>query len=234
MTPASTPPAPFVHRITKYDPADRNEHGHYTGTEEAVSDHGPVEAAYLAAVAAFAEESGVDRLAVREPGVAGLAWFGLEPAIRGHGLAGLFPSELTVWPDLSPDVGAVLAGLPGDDMVEFVWEDGDGVITGVNVDETEHRELARLVAGARAAAVLPLSVDERVPLLAAVLPDADGVLRARWRTEPVPDVRPWTRLKSLDPGTVCTAALGPTGPGPRERWHALPPSGGTGVSACGV
>ncbi|MEV3952318.1 hypothetical protein AB0K57_32580 [Streptomyces halstedii] len=38
---------PFVYRITKYDPADRDEHGSYIGTEGSTSDHGPVEAAYL-------------------------------------------------------------------------------------------------------------------------------------------------------------------------------------------
>src|SRR6266568_1243037 len=60
----SNVPPSFVHRITKYDPADRDEHGHYTGAEEAVSDHGLVEAAYLAAIAAFAEASGIDRLEI--------------------------------------------------------------------------------------------------------------------------------------------------------------------------
>ncbi|MGF1424936.1 hypothetical protein [Kitasatospora sp. LaBMicrA B282] len=59
-----------VYRITKYDPADRDEHGGYRGPEQPVSDHGPVEAAYLAAVAAFAGASGVERLAVREPQLA--------------------------------------------------------------------------------------------------------------------------------------------------------------------
>lgn len=39
------PPA-FVHRITKYDPADRDERGHYTGAQDTDTDHGPVEAAY--------------------------------------------------------------------------------------------------------------------------------------------------------------------------------------------
>ncbi|MGW0601639.1 hypothetical protein ACWD11_31540 [Streptomyces sp. NPDC002776] len=45
---------------------------------------------------------------------------------------------------------------------------------------TLHQQLAALVAGARAACALPLSVDERHPLLCAVLPDSDGVLGARW------------------------------------------------------
>ncbi len=50
--------APHVHRITKYDPADRDERGAYRGSEDVSSDHGPVEAAYLTAVTAFAEDPG--------------------------------------------------------------------------------------------------------------------------------------------------------------------------------
>ncbi|MFJ6662371.1 hypothetical protein [Streptomyces sp. NPDC091383] len=38
--------------------------------------------------------------------------------------AGLGPRALlTVWPDLVPDVGAVLAALPEEGPVEFVWEE---------------------------------------------------------------------------------------------------------------
>lgn len=58
---------PYVYQVTKYDPADRDDYGHYVGTEPATSDHGPVEAAYLQAVAAFVEDTGVDQLAIREP-----------------------------------------------------------------------------------------------------------------------------------------------------------------------
>ncbi|GAB2445041.1 RNA-binding protein [Streptomyces incanus] len=313
-------PPSFVHRITTYDPADRDEHGHYTGAEDTVSDHGPVEAAYLAAIAAFAEASDIDRLEIREPAVTGFVHFGVEPPVEGHGLGGLFPPDLTgyhdgaevslpvalelvramlrdqgawcrlevgdvftvhvgwdqyvyvgsdrpcaeavartrelglfpepltaspyaaefdeaevtepadedfwtrvrtllaspqpllleetyvlnaarrhrltlenldtvraglgpralltVWPDLTPDVGAVLAALPEEGSVEFLWEGQNGLISHAIVDDTEYRELAAHVAGARAACALPL--DERHPLLCAVLPDGDGVLRARW------------------------------------------------------
>ncbi|MEU2509734.1 RNA-binding protein [Streptomyces sp. NPDC007863] len=315
-------PPSFVHRITKYDPADRDERGHYTGAEDTVSDHGLVEAAYLAAIAAFAEASGVDRLEIRDPEVTGVVHFGLEPPVEGHGLHGLFPPDLagyhdgaevslpvalelvramlrdhgawcrleaggvftvhvgwdqyvyvgsdrpcaeavartrelglfpeamtaspyaaqfdepgvteaadenfwervrttldsrhtalleeayvrnaarwhrlttenldvvraslsprallTVWPDLTPDVGAVLASLPEEGSVEFVWEAQDGTISHVAVDDTEYQELAVLVAGAQAACVLPMYLDERHPLHRAALPDSDGVLRARW------------------------------------------------------
>ncbi|MGW1965437.1 S1 RNA-binding domain-containing protein [Streptomyces sp. NPDC001935] len=340
---------PFAYRITKYDPADRDEQGSYVGAEDTISDHGPVEAAYLQAVAAFAEDTGVDRLHIREPGVVGLAHFGREPVVDGHGLAGLFPSDLrgyhdgaevslsvglelvrgmlrdngawcrlevenrfavdvgwdqyvyvtsedpcegalvrtralglfperlavspyaadldepgvqrpadevfwarlrrsvattgaaileeghvfnasrwhrltednldavrgtlaprarlTVWPDLSDDVDAVLAALPDDETVEFVWEDEDGVISSVVADETEHRELTARVAGARAAAALSLYVDERHPLFTAVLPDSDGVLRARWRTEPTPSDLNWAFLKTLRPGDTCSGTV---------------------------
>jgi small subunit ribosomal protein S1 len=312
------PPA-FVHRITKYDPADRDEHGSYRGAEDTVSDHGPVEAAYLAAISAFAKAVGVDRLEIREPSVTGFVHFGAQPTVEGHGLGGLFPADLagyhdgaevsltvalelvrvmlreqgawcrleagdtftvhvgwdqyvyvgsdrpctdavartralglfpepltaspytaetevtevadedfwasvrtelaaregllleetcvvnairwhrlttenldavraglgprallTVWPDLQPDVGAILTALPSERHVEFVWQAQDGTIKAVIADATEYQELAALVADARAARALPLGLDECRPLLQAALPDGDGVLRARW------------------------------------------------------
>lgn len=338
---------PFVFRITKYDPADRDEHGSYIGAEDTISDHGPVEAAYLRAIAAFAAEAGVDRLHIREPGV-GAAHFGLEPAVDGHGLAELFPpdlsgfhdgaevplsvglelvrgmlrnsgawcclevegtftvrvgwdqyvyvtseepcegalastralglfperletpydadldepgvqrpadeafwarlrwsiavrqaalleegylynvsrwhrltedtldavrsrltprAQLTVWPELSTDVDAVLATLPDEGVVELVWEDEDGVITSTIADESVFPELAAQVAGARAAGTLSLAVDERHPLFTAVLPDSDGVLRARWRTDPTPSDRNWAFLKTLHRGEICTGTV---------------------------
>ncbi|MFF0740414.1 RNA-binding protein [Streptomyces sp. NPDC004111] len=316
------PPPAFAYRITKYNPADRDGNGHYNGAEDTVSDHGPVEAAYLRAIGAFAQESGVDRLEIREPQVAGFPNFGLEAPVEGHGLAGLFPPDLsgyydgatvsvpvalelvramlrdrgawcrleqegvftvhvgwdqyvyvssaqpceaaavrtrelglfaeaitvspyaanleepevtqaadeefwrrvraelaaprtllleeshvrngarwhrlteknldavraalgprallTVWPDLLPDIDAVLAALPTEESVDFVWEASDGTIRHVTVDEDDYQRLAALVAGARGACSLPLGLDDRHPLFQAALPDRDGVLRARW------------------------------------------------------
>jgi hypothetical protein len=90
---------PYVFRVTKYDPADRNAAGFYVGAENVYSDHGPVEAAYLQAVAAFAEDTGVARLAIREPAVAHFVNFGVEQPIDGHGLDGVFPPDLTGYHD---------------------------------------------------------------------------------------------------------------------------------------
>ncbi|MFE4774874.1 RNA-binding protein [Streptomyces sp. NPDC056713] len=315
-------PPSFAHQITKYNPADRDERGHYNGAEDTVSDHGPFEAAYLEAIAAFAQESGIDQLEIREPEVTGFVNFGLEAPVDGHGLAGPFPPDLTgyydgakvsvpvalelvramlrdqgawcrleqqdtftvhvgwdqyvyvgsdqpceaavartrelglfaepitaspyaadleepevtqaadedfwervraelsspqtllleetyvrnaarwhrltennldtvraalgpralltLWPDLTPDVDAVLAALPEDESVDFVWEEPNGTIRHVMVDESDLRQLTTLVAGARAACALPLVLDERHPLSHVALPDSDGVLRARW------------------------------------------------------
>ncbi|WP_240777743.1 RNA-binding protein [Nonomuraea basaltis] len=313
-----------VYRVTKYDPADRNEHGHYVGPEDVDSDHGPVEAAYLASVAAFAEETGITHLTIREPGVTGFVNFGVDPPIDGHGLAGLFPPDLTgyhdgaqvpmavalelvramlrdngawcrlevedrffvhigydqyayvgsalpcphavalthqrglfaepinqspydpqldeddsarrrpaddafwaeldvliskqgavvleegylsnasrwhrvtldevaptrtrltprarllIWPDLSTDLDTALAGLPDEGSVEIVWQHPRGHITSLTVDETEYPALPAMLAEARAVLILSGYADERTPLMAAVMPDPDGVLRARW------------------------------------------------------
>ena len=313
---------PYVYRVTKYDPADRDEHGHYTGTEDIVSDHGEVEAAYLQAVRVFAAEVGVDRLSVREPGVPSLAHFGAEPLLEGFGLAGIFPTSLTgfydgaevplevgvelvrlmlrdsgawcrleaegtlavhvgwdqylyigssrlceeapartrtlglfpervdalpydvetngedvrqpadddfwaalrrdvvtcsavlleemyiegasrwhrltpdiidtvragitprarlaVWPDLSSDTEAVLGTFPAGGLVEGVWQDKDGRIHSAVADEDDFPELAALMSGAEAAMLLSVYADDCAPLLTAVMPDDDGVVRARW------------------------------------------------------
>ncbi|WP_053641085.1 MULTISPECIES: S1 RNA-binding domain-containing protein [unclassified Streptomyces] len=346
----------FTYRITKYDPADRDEHGSYVGDEDTVSDHGPVETAYLKAVAAFAEATGIDRLDVREPQVTGPVSFGREPAVEGDGLAGLFPPDLegfhdgatvplsvalelvramlrdngawcrlevedvftvhvgqdqylyvgsdrpceealtrtralglfperlpvspyaaefdeepgeqrpadedfwdlvrrrvtegraalleerhvsnasrwhrltgrdldgvrarlapracvAVWPDLSTDVDAVLAALPEEGLVEFVREDGEdgrdggGRITSAIADASEYGAAAAWLAGARAAAALRPYEDGDQPLLTAVLPDADGVLRARWRTEQAPGDRNWAFMKRLRRGQVVTGTV---------------------------
>ncbi|WP_344177255.1 hypothetical protein, partial [Kribbella lupini] len=92
-------PLPYVYKVTKYDPIDWNEQGRYVGPEDERSDHGPKEAAYLAAVAAFAEDSGITELSIREPEVAGFVNFGLEVPIEGHGLAGLFAPDLSDYHD---------------------------------------------------------------------------------------------------------------------------------------
>ncbi|WP_329621414.1 S1 RNA-binding domain-containing protein [Streptomyces sp. NBC_01255] len=340
---------PYVYRVTKYDPADRDEHGYYTGSEDTVSDHGEIEASYLEAVAAFAGDTGVDHLAVREPQVPSSVHFGVEPAVDGFGLDGLFPAgpsgfhdgaevplavglelvramlrdngawcrlesegafavhvgwdqylyigsirpcgealartralglfperldsspyemetdeadvqrpgddefwaglrwavtvrraglleetyvenasrwhrltresidtvragiapraRLAVWPDLSSDVDAVIGAFPAEGLVEGVWEEKDGRIQSAVADEDDYPALAARMSRADAAALLPAYADERVPLSTAVMPDDDGVVRARWQTEPTPSDRNWAFLKTLRRGETVTGTV---------------------------
>jgi small subunit ribosomal protein S1 len=328
----------YVYRVTKYDPADRDEHGHYTGTENTASDHGEFEAAYLQAVAEFAGDCAIYHLVVREPGVPSLARFGAEPTMDGFGLDALFPggpadfydgaevaldvalelvrimlrdggawcrlevedtfavhvgwdqylylsssrpcekaldrtrrlglfpermavspyafedeeegmqragddefwsdlrqavatgcagileetyldgasrwhlltretiatvraglaprARLAVWPPLSGDIDAVLGALPEDGLVEGVWQDKGGRIHSVIADEDEFPELSVRISSASAAALLSVFEGDRVPLCTAVMPDNDGVLRARWRTGPTPSDRDWALRRS--------------------------------------
>ncbi|MGW5878137.1 S1 RNA-binding domain-containing protein [Nocardiopsis terrae] len=360
--PKEVPLLPHVHQITKYDPADRDGHGYYAGPEDTASDHGPVEAAYLEAVRALAEASGVDHLEIREPELTGPVHFGLEPAVEGHGLdgildpadfhdgarvclatalelvramlrdhglwcrleagdrfavhvgwdqylyvstarpcpgalsrvrgLGLFPerleaspydacpdeepggarpadevfwqrlslyvssrwaglleeqyatgasrwhrlapaapegfgpgaaetrrtldrvraalaprARLLVWPELSPDVGAVLSGLPGEGLISLVWEDREGLVHELIVDGEDHHRLPALLDGARAATARSAYAEEDPPLFTGVLPDADGVLRARWRTDPCPGDAHWEFLRTLRRGQVVTGTV---------------------------
>ncbi|MBO0510561.1 RNA-binding protein [Streptomyces beijiangensis] len=328
----------YVYRVTKYDPADRDEHGHYTGSEDTVSDHGEVEAAYLQAVASFAGDTAIDHLVVREPQIPSLAHFGVEPPVDGFGLDGLFPfgpagfydgaevsldlalelvrimlrdsgagcrlevedtfavhvgwdqylyisssrpcekalartrglglfpermavspyafeagqegvqrpgddefwsdlhravatgragileetylggasrwhhltretietvraglaprARLAVWPRLSSDIDAVLGALPEEGLVEGVWQDEDGRMHSAIADEDEFPELSARIACASAAAIMSVYEGESAPLCTAVMPDNDGVLRARWRTESTPSDREWALRRS--------------------------------------
>ncbi|MGF1424935.1 S1 RNA-binding domain-containing protein [Kitasatospora sp. LaBMicrA B282] len=117
-------------------------------------------------------------------------------------------AKLALWPDLVTDVAAVLAALPADEPVEVVWEDRDGRISSTTTfDESRLAAVRAHLATARAAALLSVYLDDRTPLCTAVLPDADGVLRARWRTEPTRSDRDWAFLKALRPGEVRPAVI---------------------------
>ncbi|GLW71519.1 hypothetical protein Kpho02_38180 [Kitasatospora phosalacinea] len=367
---------PHVYRVTKYDPADRDERGRYLGTEDTLSDHGPVEAAYVAAVAAFAADSGVGVLEVREPQLPfGTVHFGLEPAYGGDaldallpggreglhdglpvdlptgqelvramlrdsgfwgrlevegrfavhvgwdlylyvgshlpceravaatGASGLFveritaspydgepepreieqrPADREFWerlrrcvergeaalleegyahnrarwhrltpanldvvrarlaprallsvrPDVLGDAGAVAARLAAtteeDDTFELVVEHADGRITGgVHEPGTAAPDLS----AARGAALLSIYAGEDLPLFTAVRPDPDGVLRARWRTDPAPGDFRWARLRALRVGEQVVVEVGADGvaglDGLPVRWSGGdPPPGG--------
>ncbi|MFD0523759.1 hypothetical protein [Paractinoplanes durhamensis] len=108
-------------------------------------------------------------------------WHRLAPetvrAVRGR----LAPrARLLVWPDLTADVAAVLRSLRADDSVELVWQDRNGRIRSHLTGEDDRITPAERLANAGAATAISILTDERHPLMTAVLPDPDGVLRARW------------------------------------------------------
>ncbi|MFJ8045543.1 RNA-binding protein [Kitasatospora sp. NPDC096147] len=113
-------PEPIVYRVTKYDPADRNERGYYVGTLDSACDEGPIEAAYLEALAAFARAAGVERLTVREPELGGSVHFGLGPRLPGGGLADLF-AEPTDFHD-----GAEVSLATGIELVRVMLRESGG------------------------------------------------------------------------------------------------------------
>jgi hypothetical protein len=116
-----------VFKVTKYDPAHFGERG-YFGPLDSRSDHGPLEAAHLAAVEAFALDTGVTELTIREPEISGF--------------------------------------VNDDDVAELRTLDRPAVAV----------ELTRAVG----AMVTSGYADEENPLLIAVLPDEDGVVRVHW------------------------------------------------------
>ncbi|MFE3517571.1 S1 RNA-binding domain-containing protein [Streptomyces sp. NPDC059166] len=116
-------------------------------------------------------------------------------------------AQLAIWPDLLTDVDTAVAALPEEGLVEIVWEDEDGQITSTVADETQFEALISQLASARAAGVVSMYAGEDLPLFTAVLPDGDGVLRARWQTEPTSSDRDWAFLKTLRRGQVVTGTV---------------------------
>ncbi|KQO62706.1 hypothetical protein [Curtobacterium sp. Leaf261] len=109
-------------------------------------------------------------------------WHRLTPEWIEQVRAGLTPrSQLLLWPDLSTDLRMVRRELRRalrHRLANVVPEDELGVLTDRYL--FRRRGVTAALAGVRAARVMPVLVDEDRPLAAAVLPDPDGVLRARW------------------------------------------------------
>ena len=117
---------------------------------------------------------------------------------------------LTVWPDMPwRDVDAVLSTLRKDPrVIELVCKDAGGRIWSVIAGGGwPPGDLAQVTIGARQAAILEMTLDDRHPLMTGVLPDHDGVMRARWGNPPAPSDRRWAFLKTLRPGQAVTGTV---------------------------
>ncbi|MGW5641101.1 S1 RNA-binding domain-containing protein, partial [Streptomyces sp. NPDC003832] len=115
-------------------------------------------------------------------------------------------ARLAVWPDLTDDVEVVRAAVVrGDGLHLLVRQYPGGGFHRVCVAEPGMGRAdvpnPQITAGpGHRAALVPLDRADRRPLLAAVLPDGDGVLRARWRTNPTRAEERRTFLGSLRVG----------------------------------
>ncbi|MFF2949729.1 S1 RNA-binding domain-containing protein [Kitasatospora sp. NPDC057965] len=173
----------------------------------------PADDAFWAALTALVAERGgvlLEETYVRN----GSRWHRLTtaglPSVRG----GLTPrARLAVWPDLTDDIGPVLDTMSRPDRLRLlVAQQPDGRIhTRIAepwmASRTDPHGYSR---GSDSLALIPLLAAERDPLMAAALPDRDGVLRVRWRTNPTRADRRRAFLRTVRTGEIRTGRVAAT------------------------
>jgi len=91
-------------------------------------------------------------------------------------------AQLAVWPDLTEDADTVGAAIVRQDRLQLLVEQYPGGFHRERI--ADHPTAARLKGEpGRRYALVPLEPADRRPLASAVVADADGVLRAHWRTD---------------------------------------------------
>lgn len=139
----------------------------------------PIDAAFWAEVDALVTDGGA---AMLEERAAWRRWHRLTP---GAPRPALRPRcAVAVWGDLDPDVDAVLAR-PADEiwLDELVWLTADGELRSCTATDDDVASVISEATGARRAWWRPGHVGQQAPLIEAVQPDTDGVVRARWERE---------------------------------------------------
>ncbi|MGR7001962.1 S1 RNA-binding domain-containing protein [Yinghuangia aomiensis] len=97
--------------------------------------------------------------------------------------AGLTPrARPAVWPDLTEDTGTVGSAIMREQRLQLLVEQHPGGFHQERIADSHTGASLKNEPGRRYALV-PLEPTDRKPLASAVLPDVDGVLRARWRTD---------------------------------------------------
>ncbi|OEV37774.1 hypothetical protein HS99_0024585 [Kitasatospora aureofaciens] len=173
----------------------------------------PANDAFWAGLAALVAERGgvlLEETYVRN----GSHWHRLTPAGLDAVRAALTPrARLAVWPDLTDDIDPVLDAMSRPGRLELlVVQQPDGRIytriadpwMASRTDAYGYSRRSDLLA------LVPLLPAERNPLMAAVLPDEDGVLRARWRTNPTRADRRRNFLRTIRKGEIRTGRVAAT------------------------
>ncbi|WP_329500602.1 S1 RNA-binding domain-containing protein [Kitasatospora herbaricolor] len=122
-------------------------------------------------------------------------------------------ARLAVWPDLTDDAEAVRAAIVRQERLELLVRQYPG--GGFHTARVAEPGMGRADVPSpqvtdgpgHRAALVPLEPADRRPLLAAVLPDADGVLRARWRANRTRADERRTFLGSIRVGDTVTGIV---------------------------
>ncbi|GEM_PF-3216532 len=89
-----------------------------------------------------------------------------------------------VWPDLTTDVGAALAHLEGNDPDDIhgmiIWQGASGQVRCESISSDDAESVRAAVEGATRASWHSERLGDLRPMIEAVMPDNDGVIRARW------------------------------------------------------
>ncbi|MEV7024627.1 RNA-binding protein [Kitasatospora sp. NPDC093558] len=175
---------------------DEVERSPYARELDETAEARPADDAFWAEVGTLAEARGavlLEEQYVRN----GRRWYEISSADDADDVAAvrakLTPrARLAVWPALSPDTGAVLAAIKRRGPVALLVEEPQ-------LADSFPARVAERHADVRKgrAALIPVDPADRHPLLSAELPDADGMLRTRWRLQPTRAERLRTYLGTL-------------------------------------
>ncbi|MFD9405920.1 S1 RNA-binding domain-containing protein [Streptomyces sp. NPDC059989] len=165
------------------------EHSPYDPAFDETWGEGPADEAFWTDLNALVADLGTVLMEER-PVANSYRWHRLASAADVQGVREwLTPrARLAVWPDLTEDAETVRTALARQDRLELlVQQFPDGSFRPERIAEpalatADVPNPAVPAEPGHRAALVPLEPADRDPLLAAVLPDPDGVLRARWRT----------------------------------------------------
>ncbi|WP_406299474.1 S1 RNA-binding domain-containing protein [Embleya sp. NBC_00888] len=189
----------FVEQVagSPFDPA----------TDEVADDRVADDAFWARLTALVAERGGI--LLEERPVGNAYRWHRLTTAAEVGAVRGeLTPrARLAAWPDLTEDVEVIHTAIVRQEHLALLVQQYPGGFHEECVAEQTMTFNRLITDPGHRAALVPLEPDDRHPLLAGVLPDSDGILRARWRTNRTRADERRTFIASLRVGDVVTGVV---------------------------